>query len=70
MKSLFILSFLTFFTVNLFSQSSLLVEGKLNIDSIYNNANEKIISQYIFEFPTYKKDDLIKKTKNWVQKDL
>lgn len=47
------------------SQSSLLVDGKLNVDSLYQNKDELIIHSGILEFEGLTKEQLKTKFKNW-----
>jgi hypothetical protein len=48
-----------------FSQSSLLVHGRMPIDSFYEKTDELLIYSTILEFADIKKEELIKRTKNW-----
>lgn len=47
------------------SQSSLLVDGRLNIDSMYQNKDELLIQNGILVFDGLKKEELKTKVKNW-----
>lgn len=47
------------------SQSSLLVDGKLNADSLYQNKDELIIHSGVLEFEGLTKEQLKTKVKNW-----
>ncbi len=47
------------------SQSSLLVNDKLNIDSLYSNKDELIIHSGVLEFEGLTKEQLKTKVKNW-----
>lgn len=47
------------------SQSSLLVDGKLNVDSLYQNKDELIIHSGVLEFEGLTKEQLKTKVKNW-----
>ena len=47
------------------SQSSLLVNDKLPIDSLYENVNENLILSKVLEFEGLKKEELKTKVKNW-----
>lgn len=47
------------------SQSSLLVDGKLNIDSLYKNKDELLIHNEVLEFVGLTKEQLKTKVKNW-----
>lgn len=47
------------------SQSSLLVNDKLNIDSLYSNKDELIIHSGVLEFDGLTKEQLKTKVKNW-----
>ena len=47
------------------SQSSLLVNNKLSIDSLYENKDENLILSKVIEFEGLKKDELKTKVKNW-----
>jgi hypothetical protein len=47
------------------SQSSLLVNGKLPLDSLYENKDEYLIISKVLEFEGLKKDELKTKVKNW-----
>ena len=63
-KILTILPFILF-TIISNSQSSLLVNDKLHIDSLYENKDDYLIISKILEFEGLKKDDLKTKVKNW-----
>lgn len=65
MKSIFLFVLFSFVSAYSFSQSIILIDGKLHIDSLYKNANENLISQFVLQFPNVKKEELLKKTKNW-----
>lgn len=47
------------------STGSLIIDGKLNIDSLYQKKDELIIVTGIHSFDSISKLDLIKKVKNW-----
>lgn len=47
------------------SQSSLLVDGKLNLDSLYINKDELLIHSGVLEFVRLNKEQLKTKVKNW-----
>jgi hypothetical protein len=46
-------------------QSSILVDGRLELDSLYQKSDELLLHQCIIEIPDLKKEELIKRTKNW-----
>ena len=45
--------------------SPLLVDGKLNIDSFYKEKSELLIYEEVVQVDSLKKEELIKKVKNW-----
>jgi hypothetical protein len=47
------------------SQSTLLVDGKLNIDSLYQNKEELLLHSGVLEFEGLTKEQLKTKVKNW-----
>ena len=63
-KILTILPFLLL-TIISNSQNSLLVKGKLPLDSLYENKEEYLIFSKVLEFEGLKKDELKTKVKNW-----
>jgi hypothetical protein len=65
MRTLWLSIFFIFSVSSSFSQSLLLVEGKLHLDSLYINSDNLLIDQFIFEYPNLKKEELLKKVKNW-----
>ena len=66
--SLFILYFICIsfksFSQNI-QENHFLVDGKLYIDSLYENKNENIIFSGIHKYDSVSKPELIKKVKNW-----
>lgn len=56
---------LLLFTVIGYSQSSLLVDDKLSIDSLYSNKEELLIHSGVLDFDNLTKDQLKTKVKNW-----
>lgn len=65
MKKILILLPFLLITIISNSQSSLLVNDKLNIDSLYSNKDELIIHSGILEFEGLTKEQLKTKVKNW-----
>jgi hypothetical protein len=65
MKKIFILLPFLLITIISNSQSSLLVNDKLPIDSLYENVNENLILSKVLEFEGFKKEELKTKVKNW-----
>jgi hypothetical protein len=52
-------------TITSNSQSPLLVNNKLSIDSLYENKEENLIISRVLEFDELKKEELKTKVKNW-----
>jgi hypothetical protein len=65
MKKILTLLPFILFTIISNSQSSLLVNDKLHIDSLYENKDEYLIISKVLEFEGLKKDELKTKVKNW-----
>ena len=65
MKKILILLPFLLITIISNSQSSLLVNDKLHIDSLYENKEENLIISRVLEFEGLKKDELKTKVKNW-----
>ena len=65
MKKILILLPFLLITIISNSQSSLLVNDKLNIDSLYSNKDELIIHSGVLEFEGLTKEQLKTKVKNW-----
>ena len=65
MKKILILLPILLITILSNSQSSLLVNDKLHIDSLYENKEENLIISRVLEFEGLKKEELKTKVKNW-----
>jgi hypothetical protein len=65
MKKILILLPFLLLTIISNSQSSLLVNDKLNIDSLYSNKDELIIHSGVLEFEGLTREQLKTKIKNW-----
>ena len=65
MKKILILLPFLLITIISNSQSSLLVNDKLNIDSLYSNKDELIIHSGVLEFEGLTREQLKTKIKNW-----
>ena len=63
---IFSLLILTLNSLSVIGQDSpLLIDGKLNIDSFYKDKSELLIYTEVVQVDSLKKEELIKKVKNW-----